>query len=207
MKNAKSIVALWFSISLTVGCEKQYQPDDGYVHEIAEINVVKFRNSSFFPLNQHKNFSSSVRTTMENFLREAKNNEIENISFSIFSPQDVNNNVLQSIKKQVLAIACKAGFILSRISYDGIIKTESSEIEVYIETLKYKLQEPDCSPWSEYIGDTDTNKDLPRFGAADRYNLKEMIANGADLVTPRKYKGPHTPSAIRALSTSVATGN
>ncbi|MDR2794322.1 MAG: CpaD family pilus assembly lipoprotein [Holosporaceae bacterium] len=204
--NAKSITVIWFSILLMVGCEKQYKVDDGYVHEFAEINVVKHINSLFFPLNEHKNFSPSVRRTMKKFLGDAKKNGIENIAFFIISPPVLSDDLQQIIKKQVLAIAYKSGFMASRISYDGTLQSKGSEIGVSIETLKYALQEPDCSTWSEYVGDTDTNKDLPRFGAADRHNLKEMIANEADLATPRKYKGPRTQNAITAMNAMNTSG-
>ncbi|MDR2681509.1 MAG: CpaD family pilus assembly lipoprotein [Holosporaceae bacterium] len=206
MRNRKFFIeSIWFSVLLLAGCEKQYKADDGYVHEIPEITVQKSKNISLFSWSQEKKFPSDVFKKMLIFLHGAKEDGIENIAISIFFPSAVSDEKKEKIKKQVWASAYEAGFIASRILDAGVFSSEDQDIKVYIDLLKYDLQEPDCSLWSEYIGDMDTNKDLPKFGAADRYNLKEMIANGADLVTPRKYKGPHTKNAINAIGTSTTS--
>ncbi|MDR2067706.1 MAG: CpaD family pilus assembly lipoprotein, partial [Holosporaceae bacterium] len=108
----------------------------------------------------------------------------------------------EKAKKQILFLAGKNGFLDSRVVNSGICVYKDAKVGVRLDVLKYEAKGPDCDTWSEYIGDTDSNKHLPKLGASGSYNLVEMIANKADLVAPRKYKGTDAKSSIDALSAS-----
>ncbi|MDR0753495.1 MAG: CpaD family pilus assembly lipoprotein, partial [Holosporaceae bacterium] len=73
---------------------------------------------------------------------------------------------------------------------------------IRIDILKYDVKKPNCNQWVEYIGDTDTNKNLPKYGAAVTCNMIEMIANKADFIAPREYKGSEAKSAVAAIGTT-----
>ncbi|GHU12005.1 hypothetical protein FACS189449_04720 [Alphaproteobacteria bacterium] len=203
--NASGVTTLVIAFALLVGCEKQYKVDDGYVPEVCELDVTESKKSEFFELNKKYELSKTDILKIEKLLSDSRAKGIDNTSFAIIVDRPIENNIKDKIRNKVLSIAYKAGFINSRVIYSGTAVCDGAQSGVRVDVLEYDVKEVDCSPWSEYIGDMDTNKNLPKFGVADKYNLREMIANDADLVVPRKYKGPVTKAATDAMSSSVST--
>ncbi|GHT94010.1 hypothetical protein FACS1894122_10170 [Alphaproteobacteria bacterium] len=202
MSNKIFLVDLSLICVLLVGCEKQYQANDGYVSKIVELEVSESKESEFFELDRNDYLAHEDIPKIKKFFKDAKARGVNEVSFLITLNKSIKDMAQEKICRRVMTAAYKAGFINSRITNSGILIYEGAKRGVRIDALKYDIKEPDCSPWSEYIGDIDTNKNLPRFGVSDKYNLREMIANDADLVSPRRYKGQAAHDAIRAAGTT-----
>jgi type IV pilus biogenesis protein CpaD/CtpE len=195
----KSFFVASLSSLLMLGCEKQYKADDGYIPEFYEIDTVETKSSQLFTLDNNFNFSDVILSRMNKLLKAARAEGKENVSFVIIANRPVDMDIQEKIRNRVYALLYKTGFINSRIIDSGLCIYKSANTGVRIDILKYEVNPPDCSLWSEYIGDMDTNKNLPKFGMSDAYNLTEMIGNKADFVVPRKYKGPQAAKAIAAI--------
>jgi type IV pilus biogenesis protein CpaD/CtpE len=193
------------SLFLT-GCEKQYLPNDGYIPEIIKINAREIKKVYFFGCSSDFNMDPGPLQAVDQLLKDVHDEDASNIGFMLISNQSISAETQEKVRKQLYEVLHKHGFINSRIINGGTCVYEDAKTGVRIDILKYKTEEPDCSKWSEYIGDTDTNKNLPKYGASDTYNIIEMIANKADFVAPRKYKGPEAKSSIAATTGTNSGG-
>jgi type IV pilus biogenesis protein CpaD/CtpE len=186
---------------LLVGCHKQYRADDGYIPETITIDTTETKNINFFPTSDDFNLCDADVTAMSNLFKEALSDGIDNIGFMLVSDKAIPFEVQEEAKKKISFMMGRHGFLDSRIVDSGACVYKGAKTGVRIDLLKYDTNEPDCSKWSEYIGDIDTNKNLPKYGAASAYNFLETIGNKADLISPRKYKGQDVTSAVKASQT------
>ncbi|MDR0677615.1 MAG: CpaD family pilus assembly lipoprotein [Holosporaceae bacterium] len=209
----------WWKSSIIIvlsllGCEKQYLPNDGYIPEKAEIMAKENKQVHFFKTSSNFNLDSADIDALERLFRDTRGEGTDNIGFMLTSDKPIPFSVRENTGKKLRRLMHKYGFINSRIVDSGTCTYQGAKTGIRIDVLKYDVKTPDCSQWSEYIGDTDTNKHLPRYGASDAYNLAEMISNKADLVSPRKYSGQDAASAISTMgkggssssSTSTSSG-
>ncbi|MDR2646110.1 MAG: CpaD family pilus assembly lipoprotein [Holosporaceae bacterium] len=187
------------------GCEKQYLPNDGYIPEVMRIEAQEVKNSYFFGCLPDFNADSNFWGEIDKLLRDVRPEE-GNIGFMLLSPQSIPVEVQEKVKNQLYTLMYKHGFISSRIIDSGICIYKDAKTGIRIDVLKYDVKKPNCNQWVEYIGDTDTNKNLPKYGAAGTYNTIEMIANKADFAAPRKYKGSEAKSAIAAVGAVGSSG-
>lgn len=199
----KYIFGLAVLTLVTTGCEKQYLADDGYTPEEYTVDITENKKINFFGTSENFGLSESTVQQIENLLKETRSKGIENISFMLVSDKPVPANVYQATREKMLGLMRRHGFLESRIVDSGMCVYSDAKRGVRIDVLQYDVQEPDCSQWSEYIGDTDTNKNLPKYGVSEIYNLEQMIANKADLIAPRTYKGQRTQDAITAAGLSA----
>ena len=197
-----SWITLLSALIFVCGCDKQMKIEDGYVPEVAEMQAEEFCEPHFFPTNDAFDISKDTCARIERLLKDAKVSDVENLEFMIISNHPVPVGYQEKIKKIILYIMYKNGFIPSRITDKGVCVYEGAKTGIRIGILQYNLKEPDCSAWSEYIGDTDTNKNLPKHGVSRVYNLQQMIANKADLVSPRIYKGVIASTAVSGMENS-----
>jgi type IV pilus biogenesis protein CpaD/CtpE len=189
------------------GCEKQYLPDDGYISEDNEIDAKEHKCVHFFRTGRDFNFSAATVAKMNKILRNTRSKGIGNIGFMLVSNQIIPLKLQEKAKKQIYFLTSKNGFMDSRVVDSGICVYKDAKVGVRLDVLKYEAKGPNCDVWSEYIGDADSNKHLPKLGASGAYNLVEMIVNKADLIAPRKYKGADAKSSIDALSSTGSTGS
>jgi hypothetical protein len=192
-----------FAGLLMNGCESNPRKIHGL--ESIKVDVKEHRDVHFFECSNNFNFDSKTLLRIENILKKARGEGVENISFTLISNQSIPFAIQEKIRKLMYEIMHKYHFLKSRIKNMGICVYEEAKIGVRIDLLQYEITQPDCSIWSEYIGDIDSKKNLPKYGTAEKYNMGEMIANKADFISPREYVGHEVKSAMAATS-SVATG-
>jgi type IV pilus biogenesis protein CpaD/CtpE len=194
---------------LLCGCDKQrqYRPkNDDYVPETSRIETREVKRVYFFVTPPNFEISPSTATSMGRVLREAHNTGIENVGYLLVSNQPITAKIQDRARNQIHRVMCENGFISSRISDSGVCVYNDAKVGIRIEILRYDVKEPDCSIWSEYIGDIDTSKNLPKYSASTAYNMAQMISNKGDLVMPRKYKGQETSKAIAAMGKAGSSG-
>ncbi len=202
----KYIFGLAVLALVTTGCEKQYLADDGYTPEEYTVDVTENKKINFFGTSSNFSLSDATIQQIETLLKETRSKGIDNISFMLVSDKPVPVATYQATREKVLSLMRRQGFLESRIVDAGMCVYSDAKCGVRIDVLQYEVKEPDGGQWSEYIGDTDTNKNLPKFGASEVYNLEQMIANKADLINPRTYKGQRTQDAIAAMGGSTSGG-
>lgn len=202
----KNFISLSFitAICLITGCENK--TNSKHILEFASIEASEEKEAHFFSTDYNFNFSNDTFAQMEKLLRDTRAEGIDNIGFMIISDRIVPFEKQEEIKRKIIPIMNKFGFINSRIIDSGTCVYKEAKSGIRINILKYSVKEPDCSPWSESIGDVDTDKQMPKFGVAGVYNFREMIGNKADLVVPRKYLGQSAKDAIEASKSSGSAG-
>jgi type IV pilus biogenesis protein CpaD/CtpE len=193
---AKAVASL-IGILLT-GCEKQYLANDGYVPDAVVIEAKEVKTVHFFDTSLNSDINPTILVAMDKLLNDVRGEGVDNVGFMLVSDKLIPPETQERVKKQIYKLLYKNGFMSSRIVDSGVSVYKDAKTGVRIDVLRYDIKEPNCDLWSEYIGDMDTNKHLPKYGAADAYNFTEMIANKADLVSPRKYKGQEVKAAIAA---------
>lgn len=200
----------WFpmlsALLLINACDKQVKVDDGYIPEFAAVEAEEQGEQYFFQCSTSFNLSETTCTAIEDLLKNAKAADIENIEFLLVSNSPVLIATQEKVKSKIRSLMYKQGFIKSRITDKGVCVYKDAQPGVRIGLLRYNIKEPDCSQWSEYIGDTDTNKNLPKYGISGVYNIEAMIANKADFVSPRNYPGPRTDTALSGMGVTASSG-
>ncbi|MDR1236530.1 MAG: CpaD family pilus assembly lipoprotein [Holosporaceae bacterium] len=191
---------------LPAGCQKQYLADDGYVPETVSIDATETKNISFFPTSRDFSPDSATVEKMTQLLKDIHAEDIENIGFMLISDSAIPHEIQEKAKREISHLMGRMGFLNSRIVDSGTCIYKNAKVGIRIDALKYETNEINCDMWSEYIGDIDTNKHLPKYGAATAFNLLETIGNKADLISPRKYSGQETSAAIESAGVTVTGG-
>ena len=150
-------------------------------------------------MNSNFQMSSVDKAKLEKLLRDSKGEGIENIGFMIVSDSPVLKDQKAKISSQVKSQMIRAGFLESRIVDSGICVYKDAKKGIRVDILKYDLHRTEIDLWTDSVGDCDIEKDLPNYGKAANYNFEEMIANSADLISLRRYKGQRTQNAIKAV--------
>ena len=184
---------------LLTGCSEQELMPIPDLEE-AKIDITENKTSHFFAVDSNFQLSSADKTKLAKLLRDSKGEGIENVGFMIVSDSPVPKFKKIGLSNQVKSQMIRAGFLESRVVDSGTCIYKDAKKGVRVDVLKYDLQRTDVDLWNDSIGDCDPNKPLPRYGSAMNYNMEEMIANSADLIAPRKYKGQNTTQAIKAMS-------
>lgn len=193
---------------LASGCqENKTNISDEFIPEISNIDITENIDPHFFELDHSLVISNSVITKIEELLKKSRANGIDNIGFLIISPKPVSIEHQDNIGKTIISSMYKFGFMDSRIVNSGVCIYKDARPGIRINILKYNLKNSDCSKWSEHIGDMNSEKSLPKMGVAGNYNFEQMIANPADLISPRKYKGAKVLDAISAAESSGSAGS
>lgn len=195
------------ALVLISACDKQVKIEDGYIPEFAAIESEEQCEHHLFLFDSNLSLSNATIAEIEALLKDTRATGIDNIDFMVISNTPVPVETLTRVKEQIRSLMYKHGFIRSRVIDKGICVYKDAKPGVRIGILQYKVKKPNCDVWSEYIGDTDTNKNLPKYGVSHIYNLEEMIANKADFSAPRKYRGVRTSDAISALSSTGGSGS
>jgi len=191
---------------LLTGCSNEKVESSIKAFEEPEINITEHKFSHFFKVNNDFQMLASDKVKLEKLLRDSKGEGIENIGFMIVSNSPVLKTQRAKLITQVKSQMVKAGFLESRIVDSGICVYKDAEKGVRVDVLKYDLHKTETDLWTESIGDCDSEKNLPDYGKSMNSNLEEMIANSADLISPRKYKGQRTEDAIKAIGNVSSSG-
>lgn len=199
-----------FSCIFLCGCSKLGMDPSGTNGNIsarcvdfAKIEITENPDSHFFELSPGSfNFTEESKQRLESVLKIAQAKGMSNVSFLMISDKPIPLDAQKQIKENILAPMFEYGFMESRILDSGTCIYPKAIPGVRINILDYEIDTPDIGEWTDTIGDADPNKHLPKIGVCHNYNLEQMIANKADLLSPRRYKGQRTQDAIDALSSS-----
>jgi type IV pilus biogenesis protein CpaD/CtpE len=185
-------------------CRYEHAEEENHVPETTMLEVKENKISHFFGVNQDFVLPESELYRIRTLLQLARANDVENAGFLLISGNPISIQQQEKVKKQILRAMHLCGFGDSRIIDSGICIYRDAKNGVRIDALKYDLKMPNCDTWSEYIGDINTDKPLPRFGASISYNLGEMIANKADIIIPREYKGTRSESLASGQNSATS---
>ena len=185
---------------LLTGCSNERMESSVRAYDEPEINITECKFSHFFKVNNDFQMSDSDKAKMDKLLKDSKGEGIENVGFMVVSNSPVMKEQRTKLKTQVKSQMIRAGFLESRIVDSGICVYRDAEKGVRVDILKYDLRRTEDDLWTESTGDCDLEKNLPDYGKSTNSNLEEMIANNADLVSPRRYKGQRTEDAVKAVS-------
>ncbi|MBO4405243.1 MAG: hypothetical protein J5821_00760 [Alphaproteobacteria bacterium] len=174
--------------------------------EEVNINITENKTSHFFAVNNNFEMSAGDLAKLEKLLKDSKGEGIENVGFMIVSNSPVLTAHKKSLSERVKSKMIRSGFLESRIVDSGVCIYKDAKKGVRVDVLKYDLQRTDTNLWDDFIGDCDADKPLPGYGKAMNYNMEEMIANSADLIAPRKYKGQKIEQAISAMGETGSSG-
>ena len=185
---------------LLTGCSSERAEAPSYIYHREKIDVKENKTSHLFAVDNNFQMSEEDQVKLYQLLRDSKGRGIENVSFMITSDSPVTKFERVALSNQVRSHMEKAGFLGSRIIDSGICVYKDAKKGVRVDILKYDIQKTHIGEWDNPIGDCDLEQSLPNYGKVTNYNLEEMVANSADLISPRKYKGQKATHAIKAVS-------
>jgi type IV pilus biogenesis protein CpaD/CtpE len=168
--------------------------------ESIKMDIKENRDVYFFECSKDFYFDNEILQKIEGILKKARGESVDNVAFTFISNRSIPFEIQEKTRKLMYEIMHKYHFLRSRIIDAGICVYDGAKTGVRIDILQYEITQPDCSMWSENIGDLDNDKDLPKYGASAKYNMGEMIANKADFISPREYPGQEVRSAIASAS-------
>jgi type IV pilus biogenesis protein CpaD/CtpE len=203
MRNAIKLTSLILAGVIVSGCEKQNKSVGTHSSEIVQIEAEEIKEVGFFECTPSFDIDIPLIEGIDAFLQEARAKGEENVAFMLVSDQIVPPDVQKELRRVIYHLMYRNGFMKSRIIDSGNCIYDNAKNGIRIDMLHYEVKVPDCDIWSEYIGDFDSYKHLPHHGAAEAYNLSEMIANKADFISPRSYQGQSTKAAIAAAAAGI----
>jgi pilus assembly protein CpaD len=77
------------------------------------------------------------------------------------------------------------GFTESSVSVEPYHADNDPQPPLRISYLRFAAEGPECGKWPSNLGDTSRNLNYENFGCAQQRNLAAMVANPADLLSPR----------------------
>jgi len=198
----KCFLSLTAVCLLLTGCSGGSDNKPPYSYNQEKIDVKENRTSHLFAVDDNFQMSDEDKVKLSQLLKDSKGRGIENVSFIIVSDAPVAKAERTALSNQVRTQMEKAGFWDSRIIDSGICIYKTAKKGVRVDILKYDLNRTNIKEWDDPIGDCDIEQHFPNYGKTTNYNLEEIIANPADLISPRKYKGQKATDAITAISST-----
>lgn len=199
-KSMKLIVSVSAMCCMLAGCDA-FAPTH-QMEDFSKLNVKETKQTTFFPTNDEFVLTKELEIEIIKKLKDAYAKGLDNIRFMLIANKSISIDVEKKAKEKISFIMKKNGLIDSRIMYDDICIYKDAKVGIKIDILKYDVEMPDCSPWNSSIGDMDVTKNLPKIGYAENYNMAAMVANSADIVSPRTYKGHEPKDAISSMGAS-----
>jgi len=187
---------------LLTGCSHEIEDMASYSYAEKNVDIKESKTSHFFAVDSNFQMSDEGKAKLSQLLKDSKGRGIENVGFIIVSDSPVAKTERTVLSNQVRSQMEKAGFLDSRIIDSGICVYKDAKKGVRVDILKYDLKRSTFDEWDDPIGDCDLEQNLPNWSKATNYNMEEMIANPADLISPRKYKGQKATDAISAISSA-----
>jgi pilus assembly protein CpaD len=86
---------------------------------------------------------------------------------------------------EIRALMTEAGFKATDINIEAVQAQGDAQAPIRISYLRYVAEGPQCSKWPTNLATTNSNLNYPNLGCANQANFAAMVANPADLVTPR----------------------
>lgn len=147
-------------------------------------------------------------STFNEIVNKIKVSGKKNIKITfINNTSNINLGKQTLLLKQFKRFMLEAGFGVTQIKLNFQSKNDESEMPygVKMEALGYESKPVEASVWDEAIGDIDTEKDMPSFGATMASNLEQMIANPGHLVNPPECEFSESKSSIAAMLSGASS--
>lgn len=175
--------------------------------EMISIEASEDKESHFFATDSEFRLSDNDVALIESILKDMQVRGESNVGFTLLSDKAIAEDIQETVKNRIRSLMYKYGFINSRIIDSGTVVYESARTGIRIDVLRYNVKNIDLNQWDDSPGDCSIKKGLPKYGTTSSYNLVEMIANKADLIAPRKYRGQRTKDAIASMDSSPSSSS
>lgn len=86
---------------------------------------------------------------------------------------------------EIRSLMSEIGFKQSDINIEAVPAGSDAQAPIRISYSRYVAEGPQCGKWPTNLGTSPSNLPYANFGCANQANFAAMIANPADLVTPR----------------------
>ncbi len=86
---------------------------------------------------------------------------------------------------EIRGLMSEAGFKQTDINIEAVAASGDPQAPIRISYLRYVAEGPQCGKWPTNLATTNENLSYPNLGCANQANFAAMVANPADLVTPR----------------------
>lgn len=130
--------------------------------------------------------SASQRAQVTDFLRHFRAGDAGNSKLLIAVPSGGPNEVAaMRATGQLNGLIKEAGFADNAVQVRPYNGGRDTSAPIRFAYMRYVAQGPHCGTWPTNLAREERNLNYPNFGCAQQANLAAMIANPADLVTPR----------------------
>lgn len=130
--------------------------------------------------------SASQRAQVVDFLRHFRAGDAGNSKLLIAVPSGGANEVAaMRAAGQLNGLIKEAGFADNAVQVRPYNGGRNASAPIRFAYMRYVAQGPNCGTWPTNLAEEYRNLNYPNFGCAQQANLAAMIANPADLVTPR----------------------
>ena len=103
---------------------------------------------------------------------------------------------MQAVAEIRVADVARSGFEPADVNIEAVQAGGDAQAPIRISYLRYVAEGPQCGKWPTNLGVDHDNLNYPNLGCANQANFAAMIANPADLVTPRAHARLVSASAI-----------
>jgi pilus assembly protein CpaD len=86
---------------------------------------------------------------------------------------------------EIRALLSEVGFRATDINIEAVQAGGDAQAPIRISYSRYVAEGPECGKWPTNLASSDANLNYPNLGCANQANFAAMVANPADLVTPR----------------------
>lgn len=130
--------------------------------------------------------SPGQRAQVTEFLHRYRAADAGNSKLLIAVPSGGANEVAaMRAVGQLNGLIREAGFAENAVQVRAYHSERRASAPIRFAYMRYIAQGPHCGVWPENLAREDRNLNYHNFGCAQQANLAAMIANPADLVTPR----------------------
>ena len=186
------------------GCS---QSSNSRVAQLPDELATEVRNHHLFQLSAGNTVTREMINNIISELKTERGKGIENVSFMIVTKNPISSEQQAKMSRQITEALLHAGFMESRIINSGACFYADATDHVRVDALNYESANLGSGEWNTSIGDCDEDKDIPQYGYSEKYNLTQMIANKADLVSPRIYKGQEIEASIKAMGDATGSSS
>lgn len=130
--------------------------------------------------------SPSQRSQVVGFLQHFRAADAGNSKLVITVPSGgPNEGSAMRAVGQLNGLIKQAGFADNAVQVRAYHSGRHAGAPIRFSYMRYVAQGPHCGSWPTNLARDERNLNYPNFGCAQQANLAAMIANPADLVTPR----------------------
>jgi pilus assembly protein CpaD len=130
--------------------------------------------------------SPQQRAQVSSFVERYRAIDAGNSRMTIEVPSGSSNEVasMQAVA-EIRGLLSEIGFKASDINIEAVQSGGDSQAPIRISYARYVAEGPQCGKWPTNLASSDSNLNYPNLGCANQANFAAMVANPADLVTPR----------------------